>query len=253
LLTYNPFTLENKTILVTGASSGIGKAIAIECSKMGAQVIVTARNEKRLQETFDRLAISTDQGHLRIIADLSNEVDIERLTNSVQNLDGLVNCAGIAKPQLFQFSNADELHEIMQANFFSAALLTQKLLKKKKMKKNSSIIFISSISGVKVSYIGGGLYSSTKAALSGLMKGIALEQASKGIRVNTIAPGMVNTHILDEGTITPEQLAEDVKKYPLKRYGEPEDIAYAAVYLLSDASSWVTGTDLLIDGGYTLQ
>lgn len=252
MLTYNPFTLVDK-ILVTGASSGIGKAISIECSKMGAQVIITARNEDRLQTTFDLLDVSENQKHSSIIADFSNEADITMLVDTVQELDGLVNCAGIARPQLFQFSNANDLNEIMKIDFMSVALLTQKLLKMKKMKKSSSIVFISSISGTKVSYIGGSLYSASKAAISGLMKGIALEQAAKKIRVNTIIPGMVNTHILDEGTITPEQLAEDVKKYPLKRYGEPEDIAYAAVYLLSDASSWVTGTDLLIDGGYTLQ
>jgi NAD(P)-dependent dehydrogenase (short-subunit alcohol dehydrogenase family) len=253
MLTYNPFTLENKTILVTGASSGIGKAIAIECSKMGAQVIVTARNKDRLQTTFDLLDISENQKHTSVIADLTNETDIEKLVNTVQALDGLVNCTGIAKPQLFQFSNASDLTEIMKINFMSVALLSQKLLKMKKMKKYSSIVFISSISGTRITLPGNSLYSASKAAISGLMKGIALEQAAKKIRVNTIIPGMVNTHILDEGTITRDQLAEDVKKYPLKRYGEPEDIAYATVYLLSDASSWVTGTDLLIDGGYTLQ
>jgi NAD(P)-dependent dehydrogenase (short-subunit alcohol dehydrogenase family) len=84
------------------------------------------------------------------------------------------------------------------------------------------------------------------------MKNMALDLAPKGIRVNSIAPGMVDTHLFDAGVISQEQLAEDVKRYPLKRYGKPEEIAWAAVYLLSDASAWITGSSLLIDGGYTL-
>jgi NAD(P)-dependent dehydrogenase (short-subunit alcohol dehydrogenase family) len=250
---HNPFTLENKTILVTGASSGIGKGIAIECSKMGAHVLVTGRHKDRLQETYDLLDNSVGQKHNSIIADLDDEKDIQMLADFAQPLDGLVNCAGVVKSQLFQFVNSDTIYRILKTNFVSATLLTQKLIKIKKMKTLSSIVFISSISGTKIMFPGNSLYSASKAAISGVAKGIALEQASKKIRVNTITPGMVDTHILTEGTITQEQLAEDIKKYPLKRYGTPEDIAYAAIYLLSDASSWVTGTDLLIDGGYTLQ
>ena len=125
-------------------------------------------------------------------------------------------------------------------------------MKKKKIKKGCSIVFISSISGVRVSYIGGSIYSASKGAVNGLVKSIAIELASKSIRVNTITPGMINTHILDSGEITEEQLKEDVRRYPLGRYGEPEEVAYAAVYLLSEASRWTTGSNLLIDGGYTL-
>ena len=251
--TQNPFTLENKTVLITGASSGIGKGIAVECSRMGAYVIVTGRDETRLRETYDILDRSSGQKHYSFIADLSDEKDIQKLADSVQPLDGLVNCAGIVKSQLFQFINSEAIQDILKINFVSATLLTQKLIKLKKMKTFSSIVFISSISGTKITFPGNSLYSASKAAISGVAKGIALEQASKKIRVNTITPGMVDTHILDAGTVTQEQLTKDIQKYPLKRYGTPEDIAYAAVYLLSDASSWVTGTDLLIDGGYTLQ
>ena len=113
-------------------------------------------------------------------------------------------------------------------------------------------MFISSISGIKVSYIGNSIYSASKGAINGFCKGLALELAPQQIRVNTVIPGMVETNIVSGGEVTQEQMEADKQKYPLKRYGKPEEVAYAVVYLLSDASSWVTGSNLLIDGGYTL-
>ena len=130
--------------------------------------------------------------------------------------------------------------------------LLQFLLKNKKNNKKSSIVFILSISGVYVSYIAGSLYSASKGAINGIVKGLALELAAKGIRVNSVNPGMIETNILESGVISNDQLNEDKKKYPLKRYGKPEEVAYAVIYLLSDASEWVMGSNLLIDGGYTL-
>ena len=120
------------------------------------------------------------------------------------------------------------------------------------MGKGSSIVFISSISGPYVSYIGGSMYSASKGAIDGVAKGMAIELASKSIRVNCVNPGMIETNILSSGEISEEQLKEDTKRYPLGRYGKPEEVAHAVIYLLSDASSWVTGTNLKIDGGYTL-
>ena len=246
---YNPFTLENKTILVTGASSGIGKAIAIECAKMGAKVVVTGRNEARLQETHSLL-----EGYQPdyIVADLSVNEDVVDLGTKLSTLDGIVHCAGFTIPKPFNFLNREDVNSVMDVNFIAPIFLTQFLLKNKKINKKSSIVFISSISGVYVSYIAGSLYSATKGAINGIVKGLALELAAKGIRVNSVNPGMVETNILESGVISNDQLNEDKKKYPLKRYGKPEEVAYAVIYLLSDASSWTTGSNLLIDGGYTL-
>ena len=246
---YNPFSLENKKILVTGASSGIGKAIAIECSKMGAEVIITGRNEGRLAETYEQLE---GKHPAYIVADLTKEEDIERLVAGTQNLNGLVNCAGLTIPKPFKFLQESDIETVMTVNFNAPLLLTQRLVKKKKLEKGASVVFMSSISGTKVSYIAGSIYSASKGAVNGLCKGLALELAPQQVRVNTVVPGMVETNIVSGGEIAEEQLEIDRQKYPLKRYGKPEEVAYAVVYLLSGASNWVTGSNLLIDGGYTL-
>ena len=167
-------------------------------------------------------------------------------------MDGIVHCAGFTIPKPFKFYDKEDLDSMMSVNFNAPFWLTQSLLKKKKISKGASIVFISSISGVWVSYVAGSLYSATKGAINGIAKGLALELASKNIRVNCVNPGMINTAILDSGIISDEQLKEDAQKYPLKRYGKPEEVAYGVIYLLSDASSWTTGSNLLIDGGYTL-
>lgn len=248
---YNPFSLGNKTILVTGASSGIGRATAVECSRMGATVFITGRDEQRLMETLS-LMESPDK-HKMIVADLSSLEQLDRLVGLIEfKLDGVVQCAGFATPKPIQFLSSEDIDAIMDVNYKAPVLLSQKLLKKKKVNKNASIVFISSISGVYISSVGGSLYSGSKGAINGFVKGMAIELASKSIRVNCVNPGMINTSIFDAGAITDEQLAEDAKRYPLGRYGRPEEVGQAVVYLLSDASSWITGTNLLIDGGYTL-
>ena len=246
---FNPFSLKDKTILVTGASSGIGRAIAIECSKMGASVIITARSEERLQETLREM--EGEQNKL-IVADLSIDEDIENLANELPALDGIVHCAGFTIPKPFVFLSKDDVDAVMKVNFSTPVFLTQKLLKSKKINKKASIVFISSISGVYVSYVAGSLYSASKGAVNGIVKGMAIELAAKQIRVNSVNPGMIETNILSSGVVSEEQLNEDKKKYPLKRYGKPEEVAYAVIYLLSEASSWTTGSNILIDGGYTL-
>jgi|ERR1035437_78209 NAD(P)-dependent dehydrogenase (short-subunit alcohol dehydrogenase family) len=246
---HNPFTLIGKTIFITGASSGIGRAIAIECSKLGAKVIITGRNEERLNETYIALE---SEGHMQFIADINDLDKILNFLAIVKSLDGVVHCAGYTKTVPFQFLKEEDLTSIMKVNFMAPTLLTQAFMKKNKIRKGGSIVFISSVSGVYCSSIGGGIYSASKGAINGVVKAIALELALKSIRVNTVCPGMIKTNIFKSGVITEEQLTEDVNKYPLKRYGQPEEIAYAVIYLLSDASRWVTGSNLLIDGGYTL-
>lgn len=249
---YNPFSLEGKTVLVTGASSGIGRGISVECSKMGARVVINGRNQERLQKTFDQLE---GEGHIQIVADLSKQEDIERLANEVPDLNGFVNSAGIPKICPVKRIDRQTLEEIMNVNAFGPILLTSQLLRKKKLQKKSSIVLIASISGVCMANTGEGPYAATKAALAGYTKTAAFELAAQGTRVNTICPGLVPTEIL---TLSNEMFSEDQLKetmygrYPLKRVGTPEDIANGAIYLLSDASSWVTGINLIIDGGYTV-
>lgn len=245
----NPFSLSHKTVLVTGASSGIGKSVAIECSKMGATLVITGRDKGRLGQTLSDLS---GEGHLAITADLTRETEINELVESLPMLDGVVHVAGVAKPKPFQFLNRNELHAVMDINFYAPILLSNLLVRKKRLNKNASIVFISSISGNAVSFIGGSAYSGSKGAINGVVKGMALDLASKKIRVNTIMPGMIDTGIFDESGISQEDLSEDRKKYPLGRYGKPEEVAYAAIYLLSDAGAWTTGSNILLDGGYTL-
>ena len=247
--TFNPFSLEGKTILVTGASSGIGRATAIVCSKMGATLLITGRNENRLNDTFSSLE---GEGHKMTIADLSSTEGREQLLENVEKLDGVVHCAGISGHKVFQFLKESEIEGMFEINFNTPLLISRDLVKKKKINKGGSIVFITSTSGILSSYMGGCLYSSTKGALNGLIKGMALELASKSIRVNSLMPSMVSTPIMDGGQLTEEQFEEDKKRYPLKRYGYPEEVAYAVVYLLSDASAWTTGTNLLMDGGRSI-
>lgn len=246
---FNPYSLENKTILVTGASSGIGKATAIACSKMGAQVVITGRNAERLQETFQELE---GDGHQQIIAELTNEDDLKRLVEEVPLLDGLVNNAGIGSKTPINFIKQSALQNILDVNTIAPIMLTKMLLKKKKLQKGASMVLTSSISGVYSVDIGNTLYSVSKSAIDGFMKNAAKELAEKGIRVNSVNPGMVDTPINDYSNVSEEQMQADLLRYPLKRHGKPEEIAYAIIYLLSDAAAWVTGTSLKIDGGYSL-
>lgn len=247
---YNPFSLQNKTILVTGASSGIGRATAIECSKMGAKVVITARNEGKLKET---LSLLEGDGHQMIIADLSKADEIDNLVAQLPEINGLVNNAGKTITLPCKFITEEKLDDIVSVNMTAPILLFSKLLKKKKLVNGSSVVFTSSIGGTFIANMGNGMYGATKGALSAFVKIAALENASKNIRVNAVCPGMINTNLFDSGVINEEQLAEDMKRYPLGRYGKPEEVAWAMIYLLSDASSFVTGSNLVIDGGYTIQ
>ena len=248
-VSYNPFSLEGKTVLVTGASSGIGQETAFQCSKMGAKVIITARNEERLIETLSQLE---GKGHQMILAELTNQEDVERLVGEVSTLQGLVLCAGKGMTSPFSFSTRDKYDEIFAVNFFAPVELFRLLVKKKKLEKESSVVIVSSVGGNMSFNIGNGVYGASKAALNSTMKFCAKELASKKIRVNSVNPGMVNTKLIRSGTISEEQHKLDMEKYPLKRYGEPQEISYGIIYLLSDASSWVTGHSLVIDGGLTI-
>jgi NAD(P)-dependent dehydrogenase (short-subunit alcohol dehydrogenase family) len=246
----NPFSLTGKTILITGASSGIGKASAIQCSAMGANVIITARDEQRLNQTFCSLDISKQ--NISIIADLTNKEDIDRLICELPIIDGVMLCAGKSKRLPIQFITRESLDDLFNINFYAPVELLRLLYKKKKISKGGSVVLVDSIGGNTVFAPGAAMYGSSKAALNAMMRYCAKEFASRLIRVNCICPGMVDTPLIYRGDITAEQLEKDKDQYPLKRYGTPEDIAYSAVYLLSDASSWLTGQDIIIDGGISI-
>lgn len=247
---HNPFSLAGKTILVTGASSGIGKSIAVECSKMGAILVILGRNEERLKQTYQELE---GEGHQMFSVELTSSESLKSILNDLPVIDGLVNAAGILKRIPFKLLDSDALEEVMGVNFFAPAMLTKDLLNSKKITKGASIVFISSISGNYCSSVGNTAYSSSKGALNALSENVALELAARNIRVNTVNPGMIATDMLYQKSLSEEQINKDLQNYPLNRYGKPEDVAYAVIYLLSGASSWVTGSSLLIDGGFTLK
>lgn len=249
-MTNSPFSLDNKTILITGGASGIGKATALLCAKMGADVILVDLNEQGLQQTAQEIG---KESTIIKAVNLTNLEKLEELISSLPKLDGVVSNAGIVYSLLAKFNEPSDMERIFNINTFSHINLVQGLIKQKKLNKGASIVFTSSMSGVYCGIAGGSLYGATKSALAGYSKALALELAPRGIRVNTVHPGMIQTPLTANTSLSQELLDEDAKNYPLGRYGKPEEVAYAMVYLLSDATVWMTGTQLLIDGGYSLK
>lgn len=250
-MSYNPFSLDGKTILITGASSGIGRTTAVECSKMGAKVVITGRNEHRLQETFEQLE---DDGHIQIVADLATSEGIASLVDKMPVINGCVNNAGYNVMQLIPFIKDDDANTIFKVNTLAPIMLTNLMVKRKKIQKEGSIVFTSSIAGLGICTPGNSLYSATKGALTSFMKNAAIDLAQKKIRCNAVLPGMIETPLkAGKSLITEEQWEVNRQLYPLKRFGVPEDVAYGIIYLLSDAAAWVTGTELVIDGGRKLK
>lgn len=246
---YNPFSLENKKILITGASSGIGKATAIECSKLGAKLIITGRNAERLEETYSHLE---GEGHECVVADLTDEEDVKQIMASVDFLDGLVNNAGVMMTKPVMYIKEKELDLIIRTNLYAPIYFTRTLLKNKKLRKGSSVVFTSSLAAF-MNDPGNSMYCISKAGLSSFMRSCAIELADRGFRFNCVCPGMTETSLIRGGAFSEEDLKKDMQRYPMKRYGKPEDIAYGIIYLLSDASSWVTGSSIVIDGGISLK
>lgn len=246
----NPFSLEGKTILVTGASSGIGQGCAVMAAQMGAKVIVCGRNEDRLQQTLSQLP---GVGHATFAGDLTDASVIEKMVAEVPVLDGAVFSAGISMTAPFTFSTREKFDKVFNVNFFSPVELLRLLVKKKKLAQGSSVVFISSVGGNFGFSVGNGVYGASKAALNSISRLCSIELAPKKIRVNAVCPGMVDTPLVAgfSENITEEERKRDIDFYPLKRYGKPEDIAGGVVYLLSEAASWVTGQAICIDGGIT--
>lgn len=244
-MTNNPFSLQGKNVFVTGASSGIGRAIAVLCSQFGANVSITARREGKLKET---LSLMTGANNKVLVADLSTQEGIDNLVDQLPKLDGIVHCAGIGSRLLCKSVTREEIDKVMGVNFIAPVMLQTTLLAKKKLNKDSSIVFIASY-GANSPAIANSIYSASKGAIISYANCLALEVAPRGIRVNCISPAMVWTDLIVKDGIDAETLKEDEKKYPLGRYGKPEDIAPLAVYLLSDSSSWMTTTNVKITGG----
>ena len=243
---YNPFSLKDKTILVTGASSGIGKSIAIECSKMGATVIITGRNQNRLQQTYNELEGRINKA---IATDLTSDEGLNHLIEASPNLDGIVHCAGSGNRSLLKLIKKSEIEKTMAANFEAPVLLQKGLLKKKKINQGASLVFIASRAPFAPT-IGNGIYAASKGALIAYAKVLGLELAPQKIRVNCICPAMVWTDLVrKDAEMMGVDYDEKQKEYPLGRYGKPEDIAYLSVYLLSDASEWITGSCIDATGG----
>ena len=252
---FNPFSLENKTILITGASSGIGQRTAILCSQMGAQVTIIGRNKVRLQETRSRLE---GEGHMTVTFDLTDTENIKGLVTDIVTqqgmIDGLVCCAGISGILPLKLMDVEQQEQYFRTNVFATIELTRQVLQMKNVSKNgASVIFLSSVMGV-VGENAKSLYSMTKGALISASHSLAVEYAKKKIRVNCISPGVVITPInANQPYIAdPEKRALIEAKHPLG-LGKTEDIANACVFLLSDASRWITGQNLVIDGGYTIK
>ncbi len=244
-----PFHLHGKTVLVTGASAGIGAQAAISISKMGGTVIVTGRKEDKLKETISHLE---GKNHQYFICDLLKENEIEELVASLPALDGVVHCAGIVSPFPVRYINDHKIEETFGINYSAPVLLMSALLSKKKINAKASIVFISSFAG-SFPYRGGALYAGSKAALEKYSVVLASEHAKARIRSNCISPGLVKTSIIEKAFSGDWS---EYKKFTEEKHllglGDVEDVGNMIVFLLSDASRWLTGQNIILDGGYLL-
>lgn len=245
MIGFNPFSLEGKTILVTGASSGIGRCIAVTCSRMGAIVIINGRNICKLKETLSQMDCDC---HDIIVGDLTKTDSLCALVEKLPILDGIVHCAGVGQRILCKDLHSDDVNQVMDVNFKAPVMLQAELIRQKKVNKAASIVFIASIATWSPSF-GNAVYSASKGAITSYAKCLAIELAPRKVRVNCISPAMVWTDLIINESVDEGQLKEDEQNYPLKRYGQPEDIANLVVYMLSDASTWMTGSNVKISGG----
>ena len=252
---FNPFSLDNKTILVTGASSGIGRQCAIDCSKMGAKVVLVARNHERLDETR---SLMEGKGHLVVCQDLTNFDAIpdmvKNIVEKVGPLDGVLHCAGISNTEPLKLVGVDRLEEFFRANVFGAVMLTKEICKLKNINKDgASIVFFASVMGV-VGENCKSSYSMTKGAIISGTRALAVEYSKKRIRVNSVSPGVIETPInANQNYMKDPILRAQIEEKHLLGLGQCTDISNACIYLLSDASRWVTGQNLVVDGGYTVR
>lgn len=242
----NEFSLTGKTILVTGASSGIGRQTAILISQYGGKLYITGRNHERLENTYRQLQ---DSGHMQMVTDLTVATEMDKLVNNLPALNGIVHCAGIVGPLPVKFITQADIDRMFGINYHVPVNLTGKIIRKKKLLNYSSILFMSTIA-TRNPYFGGALYSGSKAALEAYSKTLAFELISKGIRSNYLMAGLVDTPMIvnpSEKNMKEEALDRYLKRYPLG-IGEPKDVAVTILFFLSDASKWITGTSLILGG-----
>lgn len=240
------FSLKGKNVLITGASSGIGAATARACAQAGAVVFLNARNEERGMAVLKELS---GEGHQLVLADITDEQERNNLVDQLPVLHGIVHSAGATAHMPARFIRQKNLDQLFKVNYEAVVLLTARILAKKKAAKGGSFVFLSSIA-TKYPYFGGAVYSGTKAAIEAYSKTLAAELAPKKIRANCLKPSFVKGPMVEEAgkTISEEVLKNFEKMMPLG-FGEPEDVAHAVVFFLSDASKWITGTELNLGGG----
>ncbi len=238
------FDLRGKTILVTGGSSGIGRSIAIICSELGASVIIVGRNESKLISNISLMGNKASY----FVADLTSTTDLNLLVKELPSLDGIVHCAGVGHRKMAKQVTHNDIDSVMSINFNAPVLLQSALLCAKKVLPNASIVFIASKASTSPS-IGNSIYSASKGAIVSYSKCLALELAPKKIRVNCVCPAMIWTDLILQGTATREDLEIEQQKYPLKRFGQPDDVANLVAFLLSDAASWLTNSCYDVTGG----
>lgn len=241
------FSLAGKTILVTGASSGIGRQIALSCAKFGASIIAAGRDVIRLEALLTEL---NGLGHRYVAGDLREDAAVKTLAEQSGKVDGVVHSAGISALAPMRQVSRKHLEMQLAINLVCPTLLTQQLLVRNAVLAGGSLLFISSISA-HIGVHGVSAYAASKAGLEAMTRSLALEVTKKRIRVNCLAPGLVETPMLEAALATTGGLDDTRAKYPLG-FGKPEDVAYATVFFLSDASRWITGTTLILDGGHSI-
>lgn len=252
MLDLNPFSINNKKLLITGATSGIGKAMAIEFSNLGAQLILVGRNSDKLTTLIEELK---NKGiHSSVNIDFSDINSIKEGIEKIPKIDGLIHSAGIVDVSPLAFQKDEAIFAMIDINLKGSIYITKCLLRQKKLLSNASLVFLSSINGLGIGVSGFVTYSSTKGAISSMVKSLAVELAPK-YRVNCIAPGMVETPMKTyiQDVISSENIEKDKDSYPMKNYLSPSDIVNVAIFLLSSASRFITGTTLVVDGGRSIK
>lgn len=248
----NPFSLNGKRILVTGASSGIGRQIAVSCAHMGARIIGVGRDEARIKET-QKILDQISSVHQMVSAELTDPAGRDAVVAALggQPVQGVAHVAGISRLMPVRMFTEKHMRELQAINVEAPMLLTQALLKRTLVADGGSILFMASIAA-HIGVPGVAMYSGTKAALVAIMRSLSMEVSKRSIRANCLSPALVRSPLFDATAKMLSSMETEENNYPLG-FGKPQDVANAAIYFLSDASSWVTGTTLVMDGGLTVK